>query len=143
MKLFNRKDWDILNTIHLIVPSSGEKTTVYTYEYKGRVYKYIGDTLPTDVDRGFFIPIKTLKWNNEDVTGRMKMYAGPRHNFYASTPKLKYLFYETKGHKIVPKISFGYLSIRVSFIIYRYIEPSKGVLETINILGQSSSVMSE
>jgi hypothetical protein len=115
---------------------------VITFFYNGKKYKYVGDEIIKKIQTGFFIPIQTATWNGNDVTEIVKPYAGPRHDFFGSEPRIDIMFHNCIKHVLVPRpivtksehgIRFG-----IEFKRVRVIIPIDGTLVITNILGQQS-----
>lgn len=138
------KDWTQVRVLTFVgdvlteAKVSGPK--LIEYIYNGKLYKYIGETLPTKLSRGFVLPIKSAYWNGKDVTDTIKRYAGPRHDFFGKVPDTSKIFYTIKKRRWIPHLSFSLqkgLQIKVEWLVEYTIEPEQGTLEVHNILGQS------
>lgn len=113
---------------------------MYEYVYNGRVYKYIGNELPSQVTRGFIMPIKKALWNGSDVTELVKEYAGPRQDFFGKPPDASKIFYNIRRTNWIPRVSFRVnngIGVSVDWIREDVIEPAPGKLEVTNVMGQS------
>lgn len=108
------------------------------YFYGGRVYKCIGPDIPKDIRRGFFLPIKSVQWNDTDVTDYVKAFSGPRNDFYGKDPDISKMFYTTIRHIWVPKYSIRPFSVSVTWYKKKVITPAKGILKVTNILNQTT-----
>jgi len=138
VQFFRRKNWTIVKVQTLV---SHIKTKVFHYSYNGKIYKYIGDKLPSQIGRGFFAPIKTALWNGQDVTDYIKPYSGPRNEFYGSEPQLPFIFFQLKSIDWIPRFMFnanGGIGIFIRYERELVIEPEEGLLEVTNVLGQTS-----
>lgn len=115
------------------------------YIYNGKRYIYVGDKLPTEVTRGFFIPVKQILWNGQDVTKHFLKYAGPRQDFFGERIPLEHIFYTVTSVKWVATPVFSVdtrVKAGISFKKVVHKEPESGVLEIINVFNQSKSVES-
>jgi hypothetical protein len=110
---------------------------VIDYFYGGNNYKYVGVNLPTSIRRGFFLPIKSAHWNESDMTDYVKMFAGPRHDFYGTDPPLDKMFYNLKKCTWVPEYTFRGLGFSVTWHKRTLVEPTPGKLVVKNILNQT------
>jgi hypothetical protein len=107
------------------------------YFYGGRVYKCIGG-LEKDIRRGFFVPIKSVHWNDTDVTDYVKAFSGPRNDFYGKDPDISKMFYTTIRHKWVPSFSIRPFGISVTWHKKKVVRPIQGQLTIRNILNQTT-----
>jgi len=118
-----------------------KRTQVIDYVYNGKIYKFVGSTLPCSIRKGFFLPIKKAFWNGVDVTERIRLFAGPRHDFYGSIPDLAAIFHNVTSVVWLPKISYEIsngLSLKISWEREVIVEPIDGTLEVTNVLDQTS-----
>jgi len=137
-------NWSVIRvrtfTSDVLTEANATGLKMYEYVYNGRVYKYIGDTLPTQVTRGFIMPIKKALWNGSDVTELLKEYAGPRQDFFGKPPDASKIFYNIIRTNWIPHVSVRVsngLGIRVEWVREDVIKPEPGKLEVTNVLGQS------
>ena len=137
-------NWSVIRvrtfTTELLTEANVAGTKVYEYVYNGRVYKYIGDELPTRVSRGFILPIKKALWNGVDVTERIKEYAGPRQDFFGKFPDASKIFYDIIQTNWIPQLNIttnNGLRLSVDWVREDVIKPESGKLEVTNIIGQS------
>jgi hypothetical protein len=135
------KDWSIRMTELFML--NGMVHKVITFLYNGKKYKYIGENLVQSIPKGFFMPITDALWNTKNVTEYVKMYAGPRHDFFGTRePNTDIMFHETKRiiWKPVPKIETTHGGIRfgLEFQKIKVIDPIKGLLTVTNVIGQQS-----
>jgi hypothetical protein len=131
IQAFRPKNWTVLSV---------EKYNDYEiidYFYGGKTYKYIGSKLPTDIRKGFFLPIKSAKWNGTDVTEYVKSFAGPRQDFYGTDPRLDVMFYNIKRCEWTPKYSIKLFSFTITWYKKTIVEPIQGVLEITNVIHQT------
>ena len=120
--------------------AKGTGPKLIEYIYNGKIYKYIGDKLPEQVNKGFFLPIKKALWNGRDVTELIKQYAGPRQDFFGKMPDTSKLFYTIKKRRWRPHFHWSWsrgLRVRMEWLVEYTIEPEPGILEVQNIMGQS------
>jgi nucleoside diphosphate kinase len=139
IKFFRPRDWTIRN-IQVLVNNTRVK--VIEYFYNGKVYKYIGETLPKSIARGFFLPIQAALWNGRNVVDVIKKYSGPRNDFYGKDPELDFIFYKVIKKTWIPKLSFKQNNAKVGLYLHfedeTHIEPEEGILEVTNVIGQTS-----
>lgn len=111
--------------------STGEKLT--TYVFGGVEYTHVGSWPPVHVP-GFHVPIASAKvlGTNEDVTDRVRRFAGPRHVVTDDT--LRYVF-GTWSWTVDFKVGRG-----LSFRIQPYLRVPKVVPTVVvtDVLGQVS-----
>jgi hypothetical protein len=131
IQVFRCKNWTILNTERY------NDSIITDYFYGGKTYKYIGEDLPKNIQRGFFLSIKTAKWNGVNVTDYVKSFAGPRHDFYGKNPPLDMMFYNIKRCEWIPKYSLSLFSFTITWHKKNVIEPVKGILEITNVINQT------
>jgi hypothetical protein len=137
-------NWSVIRvrtfTSDLLTEANVSGSKMYEYVYNGRVYKYIGDELPTRVSRGFILPIKQALWNGVDVTLRIREYAGPRQDFFGSFPDASKIFYRIIQTNWKPQVSVrttNGLGLSIDWAREDVIVPENGTLEVTNIMGQS------
>jgi hypothetical protein len=136
--MFRPKNWTIMKVETFV---TNTKTKVVNYFYNGRIHKFIGETVPNTIPRGFFAPIKSALWNGQDVTDRVKSFAGPRQDFYGTVPNLTMIFHKVCRVVWIPKFEYDVsngLSLRISWEKETVIEPVEGTLEVQNVLNQTS-----
>jgi len=131
IQFFRPKNWTVLSV---------EKFNDYEitdYFYGGKTYKYIGTDLPKDIRKGFFLPIKSAKWNGTDVTEYVKSFAGPRQDFYGKEPDLDKMFFSIKRCVWKPSYKIGLFSLSVTWYKKTLVEPVIGTLHITNVINQT------
>jgi len=137
-QFFQPKNWSIVK-INTLVHET--KVKVIDFMYNGKIYKFIGESLPMSIGRGFFLPMKHAFWNGRNVTDYIKPYSGPRNDFYGQEPNLSFIFYKIMRRQWIPRIMLrneNGIGIFVAFEKEIFIEPEDGSLEITNVLGQTS-----
>jgi hypothetical protein len=138
VQMFRPANWSVVKIETFVTDT---KTRVINYFYNGKLHKFVGETLPNSIPRGFFAPIKAALWNGVDVTDRVKSFAGPRHDFYGAVPDLAMIFHKVSRVVWIPKIEYNFTNgflLKISWEKETVIEPAEGVLEVQNILNQTS-----
>ena len=131
IQAFRPKNWTVLSI---------EKFNDYEiidYFYGGKTYKYIGTQLSKEIRKGFFLPIKSARWNGTDVTDYVKAFAGPRQDFYGSDPPLDKMFYNVKKCEWKPIYSTKMFKFSITWYKRVHVEPMKGNLEITNVINQT------
>lgn len=131
IQAFRMKNWTILSVERF------NDYEVTDYFYGGKTYKYVGRDVPKEIRRGFFLPIKSAKWNGTDVTEYVKSFAGPRQDFYGTDPPLDKMFYNIKRCQWIPKYKFKLFSFTVTWYRKTIVVPVPGTLEITNVLHQT------
>jgi len=138
INFFRPQNWSIVRVQTYVLDT---KVKVIEYMYNGQLYKYIGETLPKTIQRGFFLPIKEAFWNGRNVTSHVKPFSGPRNDFYGQVPNLSFIFHKVIRNKWIPKVTIRTqdgIGIFLHFEKEIIIEPEPGNLEVTNVLGQTS-----
>jgi hypothetical protein len=138
VQFFRRKNWTIVQVQTLVHET---KVKLFHYVYNGKVYRYIGDVLPSKVSRGFCAPIKYATWNGRDVTDYIKIYSGPRNDFFGSDPPLEFMFFSVRAIEWLPTCQMntnGRIGVFIRYDREVVVEPEEGTLEITNVLGQTS-----
>jgi hypothetical protein len=101
------------------------------YIFNNKHYIFIGkkSEFPPTISKGFFLPIKEVIADGEDVTDHVKRCSGPKNDFYGKEPDVSLVLGKLDK---VPTVEFTKLIPRFSWLISRSKAKSMSVTNILN-----------
>jgi hypothetical protein len=129
LRVWSIKDFTTLFTFRF----QNSKDVRIHYIFNNKHYIFIGkqSEFPPTIAKGFFLPIKEVIADGEDVTSHVKRCSGPKNDFYGKDPDISLVLGKLAK---VPTVEFTKLVPRFSWLIS---ESKAKCMRVTNILNQT------
>ena len=127
MRVWSIKDFTTILTLRF--RNSGEVRIHYIFNNKHYIFIGKKSEFPPTISKGFFLPIKEVIADGEDVSTHVKRCSGPKNDFYGKEPDISLVLGKMDR---VPTVEFTKLGPRFSWLVSRSKAKSMTVTNILN-----------